>query len=296
MDMKKSDYWFRHDFNARNDEKIERAVMKKTALAKAIYWDLLEMLYSSDGMLPIKETAEMVSFKNHISDLSIASYVILESGLFDIDGDFFYSERVSYELNEMKERRLRNQENGKKGGRPKSEEEPNKNPVGNQEGTQSVTESEPKQNHNNNNNNNDNNNDKDGYNDNSIDNDIDNLPMEIEVVPLITPEDLKDMWNNGRGKRAKVLFLTDERKKKAITRLSEFGSTRDEQEKTILALMEKIRSSSLLQAKSWCNFDWLIKDSTNWVKVMEDKYKNDDIMAGVKDIRDIKDVNKIWEQ
>lgn len=292
--MKKNDYWFRHDFNARNDEKIERAVMKKTALAKAVYWDLLEMLYSSDGKLPINETAEIVSFKNHISDLSIASYVILESGLFAIDGDFFYSERVLHELNEMKERRLRNQENGKKGGRPKSEEEPNKNPVGNREETQSVTESEPKQNHNNNNK--DNNNDKDNNSD-KIDNIDNTLPMEVEIVPLITPEELKDMWNKGRGKCKGILAISGERREKAITRLSEFGSTREEQEKTILALMEKIRGSSLLQSKSWFNFDWLIKNSTNWIKVMEDKYKNEDIMAGVKDIRDIKNLDEaIWDR
>ena len=93
------------------------------------------------------------------------------------------------------------------------------------------------------------------------------------------------MWNEGRGKLPKVATLTEDRKRKAKARIAEFGKTQEEQRARILDIMEHIRQSEFLQV-TWgkCNFDWLIANGGNWVKVVEGNYDNK--VGGTKNIND----------
>ena len=102
---------------------------------------------------------------------------------------------------------------------------------------------------------------------------------EIDEMP-VTPDELAERWNAGRGKCPKVLGLSDKRKAKAKLRIAEFGKTRGEQLATIEAIMRGIRESDFLQGeggsnRKWtCNFEWLITNSDNWRKVVEGNYGN----------------------
>lgn len=107
----------------------------------------------------------------------------------------------------------------------------------------------------------------------------DDIPTFDDVPPTpspspVTPEEFVRMWNEGRGNCPKVIKLSDKRKAKAKIRISEFGKTREEQERVIRDLMKNIRESNFLQYQWTCNFEWLIENSDNWVKVLEGNYRN----------------------
>ena len=97
---------------------------------------------------------------------------------------------------------------------------------------------------------------------------------QSSTTSTVTPEELVSLWNSGRGNCPKVIKLSEKRKVKAKARLAEFGKTREEQMATIENLMRCIRESDFLQYQWTCNFQWLVENSDNWVKVIEGNYRN----------------------
>ena len=284
----KKNYWLRLDFDFLLDEKVQNIHFEKGNDAIVAYEVAIIQLYKNGGEFGCDKYKQIAYIAHTTED--VVRYVIEDSGLFICEDGVFYSKRVIDELNAQKKISETRAESGKQGAEKRWKE--GKKIANAKKEMANAIENDSKTiaNYNYNNNKDDINN-----NDNDIDNKDNILPMEIEVVPLITPEEFKDMWNNGRGKCTKILTLTDERKEKAISRLSEFGSTREEQEKTILALMEKIRSSSLLQSKNWCNFDWLIRNSNNWVKVYEGNYEDSKSDRKDSSAGGIYNVNDEWQ-
>lgn len=90
--------YFRHRAGSRNDLKMLFLVRKKGVAAKALYWDIIELLFSEGGELPL-DIAKDVSHANRLRDDSIARYVIFESGFFENDGVNFWCPCVLDELN-----------------------------------------------------------------------------------------------------------------------------------------------------------------------------------------------------
>ena len=280
-------FWFRLDCDFLADDKLQDILFDIGPNGVLVYIQAVAMLYKNGGYLS-KDKYDKIAYACH-TDRAVVVDIVENYDLFEVDGERFWSKRALDEIEYAK----RISEVKARAGRASGEQRRNKTGTGDEHmfngcsayvepSTITITDI-------------DNNSDKSDIVDKDNISDESLLPMNIDTIPLITPEELKDMWNNGRGKCAKILAITDERRQKAELRLEEFGKSRVEQEQTILALMAKIRDSELLQSQSWCNFDWLIKNSTNWVKVMEDKYRNSDIRSGVKDIRDIKDVNDLWK-
>lgn len=72
-----------------------------------------------------------------------------------------------------------------------------------------------------------------------------------------------------------IIKLSGKRKTKLDARIKELG------EEKIIEAIEKIRESSFLQgnnSRKWkVDFDWLIANDTNVLKILEDKYKDDGI-------------------
>jgi hypothetical protein len=99
-EMSRSTYYFPHDFNARNDPKLQKLLMKMGQEGKGIYWDLVEMLYEQNGYLPTSE-CETYAFQLRTTYDSITT-VIHSFGLFKMDDDKFWSESVLRRLDERK--------------------------------------------------------------------------------------------------------------------------------------------------------------------------------------------------
>lgn len=71
---------------------------------------------------------------------------------------------------------------------------------------------------------------------------------------------------------SKIMKLSSKRKTKLLSRLKEIGFD------DFMKAIDKIRESSFLKGKNergWkVNFDWLIENDTNILKILEDKYKD----------------------
>ena len=82
--MKKT-YYFQHDYNARNDPKLQELIVEMGVAGIGIYWCLVEMLYEQDGEMPIS-SIKSIAYNLHVKQKTVER-VIKDFGLFDYDDD-----------------------------------------------------------------------------------------------------------------------------------------------------------------------------------------------------------------
>jgi hypothetical protein len=94
--MKETQY-FSHNYNARNDGKLELLLMRKWLAGIGAYWCILEMLYEENGYL-MQSQCERIAFALRVEE-SFIKEVIFEYDLFSYDEEQFWSksalERIS---------------------------------------------------------------------------------------------------------------------------------------------------------------------------------------------------------
>ncbi len=90
--IKKVTQYFSHDYNARNDPKIQELLAERGVEGIGIYWCIVEMLYEQGGKLPIK-SYKSIAFALHVNCTCIAD-VIENFGLFEKDDKEFWSNSV----------------------------------------------------------------------------------------------------------------------------------------------------------------------------------------------------------
>lgn len=98
----------------------------------------------------------------------------------------------------------------------------------------------------------------------------------INKKETIIYDDFISLWNSFAiiNKKPNVLKLSSNRKSKIAKRSSDF---KDFKEAFKIAL-DKASKSSFLKENDFFNFDWLIVNDENIVKVLEDKYKNKEVV------------------
>lgn len=117
-------FYFPHDFNARNDPKLQKVLMELGHEGKSVYWDLIEILYEQGGYLN-KTEIKLLGFSLR-TDPFLIQNLIDNFDLFEQDENKFWSKSVLVRIEIREEKRNKNKENGKKGGRPPAKKE---NPV-----------------------------------------------------------------------------------------------------------------------------------------------------------------------
>jgi len=287
----KNNRYFRHDWNARNDPKMLRLVRVKGAVAKAIYWDIVEMLYEEGGELPI-EAIEDISFFNHLDDLEIARYVVFESGLFAYNDTHFWSERQKRDELKINEISSARSQAGRAGGIAKAKQNDSK----------SVANA----------------NQNAGYKINKIKDNIVLPPSSLdksnsEVDNTCCPSDnsqslfpkkegekeaenealtnkqcqqVIDYWNKRIAETnanfSKVAALSEARKSKIRIRWKEFESI-GEPVTICKIIFNKACQSKFLQGDNnngWkASFDWIFTNGKNWLKIYEGNYDNNEPQA-----------------
>jgi hypothetical protein len=107
--MKKSTYYFSHDYNAANDVKVLFLRQKHGMLGYGVYWYIIESLAQSNGELPIK-IIPVLAMQMQV-DKTIVESIIYDFGLFVPRETTFVSNRLLQHLS------LRNtlKEKGKEG-------------------------------------------------------------------------------------------------------------------------------------------------------------------------------------
>jgi len=92
------------------------------------------------------------------------------------------------------------------------------------------------------------------------------ISIKEEELNKISLSEVINLWNEIMGKKVRV---TDGRREKFNTRIKEWKDLA-----TIKKILDKIKASSFCMGKTgWkADIDWLLDNDTNWVKVIEGKY------------------------
>lgn len=90
--MKKSTYYFSHDYNASNDVKILFMRQQLGMEGYGIYWFLIEHLADAGGKLPLK-IIPVLAMQMHSQEVKVRA-VISEFDLFQVIDDDFFSVRL----------------------------------------------------------------------------------------------------------------------------------------------------------------------------------------------------------
>lgn len=93
--MKKA-FYFQHDYNARNDPKLQDLLIKHGVEGIGVYWCIVEMLYEQDGFLELR-SCKSIAFALHV-DYSLVESVVKKYELFQNDGERFWSESIKRRL------------------------------------------------------------------------------------------------------------------------------------------------------------------------------------------------------
>ncbi len=114
--MSKDAYYFSHDANARNDQKILEIRMKYGMRGYGIYFGIVEILREANAyQLPSKCSQiayDLREPKDDVHDI-IHNYNLFE---FTEDGNFFYSASLKRRMERLENIRTKRKESGKKGG------------------------------------------------------------------------------------------------------------------------------------------------------------------------------------
>lgn len=93
--MKKT-YYFQHDYNARNDPKLQAVMIKYGLAGIGAFWCIVEMLYEQDGTLPITSIPS-IAFILHADDEMLKN-IVCKMDLFECNKKIFWSRSVRKRL------------------------------------------------------------------------------------------------------------------------------------------------------------------------------------------------------
>ena len=97
----KDSYYFQHDYNARNDPKLQDVLIELGVEGIGIYWCIIEQLYEQGGTLPLRY-CKSIAFALHV-DCNVVERLVNDYGLFKNDGENMWSESVLNRLNRRTE-------------------------------------------------------------------------------------------------------------------------------------------------------------------------------------------------
>lgn len=97
----KETFYFSHDYNARLDDKIKLLLRKYGMVGYGIFWSIIEDLYNNANALRLDY--EGIAFDLRVEKKTI-EWIIKDSNLFEIKGDFFGSKSVERRLKERDEK------------------------------------------------------------------------------------------------------------------------------------------------------------------------------------------------
>lgn len=119
--MNKEAYYFSHDSNARNDEKLLAVRMKHGWEGYGLFWAIIEKMRESSDYVLSKDY-NLLAFDLRVSSDKIKS-IIEEFGLFELteSGKGFYSNRLLDSMNKREEITQKRRESGRIGGLKKNE-------------------------------------------------------------------------------------------------------------------------------------------------------------------------------
>ena len=99
--MPKDTFYFSHDYNTRNDEKIKRLIRKHGMQGYGVFWSIVEDLYNNANAL--RTDYEGIAYDLR-SDSDLVASVVNDFDLFIFNGDFFGSNSVEERLEQRNDK------------------------------------------------------------------------------------------------------------------------------------------------------------------------------------------------
>jgi 5-methylcytosine-specific restriction endonuclease McrA len=99
--MPKDTYYFSHDYNCRNDEKIKRLLRKHGMSGYGIFWSIVEDLYNNSNQLMTDYEGIAYDLR---SDIDTIKSIINDFDLFIIEDDMFGSKSIENRIQERSEK------------------------------------------------------------------------------------------------------------------------------------------------------------------------------------------------
>tara|TARA_R100001594_G_scaffold121595_2_gene157524 strand:- start:9627 stop:10457 length:831 start_codon:yes stop_codon:yes gene_type:complete len=115
----KDAYYFSHDSNARNDQRIMKVRMEYGMQGYGIYFGIIEILRDQANYTLAFNDLESISFDLRV-DIKILEDIVLNYSLFTTEDDIFYSASLKRRMEALDKRRLKLSEAGRKGGLSKA--------------------------------------------------------------------------------------------------------------------------------------------------------------------------------
>lgn len=97
LSMSKDTFYFSHDYNARNDQKIKKLMSKHGYLGYGIFWAIVEDLYNNANALQLDYDSIAFDLR---TTTDLVKSIINEFDLFVINGDVFGSLSIQKRLDE----------------------------------------------------------------------------------------------------------------------------------------------------------------------------------------------------
>lgn len=97
----KDTFYFQHDYNARNDPKLQEVLIEHGAMGLGVFWCIIEQLYEQGGQLSLR-SCKSIAFALHV-DYNVVESIVQDFDLFKTDGTSFWSNSVIARLDRRKE-------------------------------------------------------------------------------------------------------------------------------------------------------------------------------------------------
>ena len=105
--MSKETFYFTHDYNARNDIKIQALLVEHGAIGYGVYWIIIEILHEeSTKKLKLDNLTDVAIARQACTSIEQVKAIIkccLEYELFIEDNGYYYSKRVLKNMNKRLE-------------------------------------------------------------------------------------------------------------------------------------------------------------------------------------------------
>ncbi len=99
--MPKDTYYFSHDYNCRNDEKIKRLLRKHGMNGYGIFWSIVEDLYNNSNQLMLDYEGIAYDLRSNIDDIKS---ILNDFDLFIINKNTFSSKSIENRIQERSEK------------------------------------------------------------------------------------------------------------------------------------------------------------------------------------------------
>jgi hypothetical protein len=116
----KDAYYFPHDSNARNDQKILKLRFKHGSRGYGIYFMLIEIMRDNKDYSIKENDLEMISVMDIKEEYKVVKDVVYNYDLFMVQGGFIMSNSFNHRMEKVETLRNIRSEAGRKGGKVKA--------------------------------------------------------------------------------------------------------------------------------------------------------------------------------